>query len=70
MTLSPPNINIRIRIMPFGHAETSIRNGEVIPKCEESLPLYGEPKTTDEGLVEISFDGNNYTVPKSTGGIF
>jgi hypothetical protein len=65
-----PDININFRILPFGHAAVVIRNGSDMPRSKESLPQYREPKTTGEGLVEISFDGNNYTVPKSTGGLF
>lgn len=70
MALPRSNITVNVRIMPFGHAATLIRTGDAIPEVKEPLPEYREPKTTDEGIFEISFDGNNYAIPKSTGGLF
>lgn len=70
MALSPQNITFKVRIMPFGQAAMTVRTGEGSPQVKESMPVYREPKTTDEKLLEISFDGNNYSIPKTTGGLF
>jgi len=70
MALSPQNITFNVRIMPFGHAAMTVRTGEGNPRVKESMPVYREPKTTDEGMLEISFNGNNYSIPKTTGGLF
>jgi len=56
--------------MPFGQAAMTVRTGEGSPQVKESMPIYREPKTTDEKMLEISFDGNNYLIPKTTGGLF
>jgi hypothetical protein len=62
-------INVNFRILPFGHA--SIEAGGFEEKRgvqEKEVPLYLEPKTTNPQLIEITFAGENYMVPKTTGG--
>lgn len=62
-------VNVHFRIIPFGHASIGIKGHEAekIVREKES-PVYAEPQTTNPQLIEITFDGENYTVPKTTGG--
>jgi len=63
-------INVNFRIIPFGHASIEIKGHEEEKELrEKELPVYLEPKTTNLQLIEITFDGGNYTVPKTTGGL-
>jgi hypothetical protein len=63
-------INVNFRIIPFGHASIEIKGHEEEKELrEKELPVYLEPKTTNIQLIEITFDGENYTVPKTTGGL-
>jgi hypothetical protein len=63
-------INVNFRIIPFGHASIEIKDHEEEKELrEKELPVYLEPKTTNLQLIEITFDGENYTVPKTTGGL-
>jgi hypothetical protein len=63
-------INVNFRIIPFGHASIEIKGHEEEKELrEKELPVYLEPKTTNLQLIEITFDGENYTVPKTTGGL-
>ena len=52
--------NFKIEIRSLGQPE--------IPKAQSSM--YTPPKTTNPSFVEISFDGTDYLVPKTTGGLF
>jgi len=63
-------INISFKILPFGHAIVEIK-GQEEEKAQKEIqaPLYIEPKTTNPEYIEIIFGGQNYTVPKTTGGI-
>jgi hypothetical protein len=63
-------INVNFRIIPFGHASIEIKGHEEEKELrEKELPVYLEPKTTNLQLIEITFDRENYTVPKTTGGL-
>lgn len=70
MSQYPANVKINVNILPFGHAAAIMRSSGSVPQKEQSFPRYCEPKTTDLKLMEITFNGNNYITPKSTGGIF
>lgn len=62
-------INVNFRIMPFGHASIEVKGHEEEKEArEKESPVYLEPKTTNPQLIEITFGGENYTVPKTTGG--
>jgi hypothetical protein len=62
-------INVNFRIMPFGHASIEVKGHEEEKEAREKESLvYLEPKTTNPQLIEITFGGENYTVPKTTGG--
>lgn len=62
-------INVNFKIIPFGHASIEIRGREEEKEIsEKEFPVYLEPKTTNPQLIEITFDGENYTIPKTTGG--
>lgn len=63
-------ININFRIIPFGHASIEVkRYDEEKEVREKESPIYLEPKTTNPQFIEITFGGENYTVPKTTGGL-
>jgi len=62
-------INVSLRIIPFGHADREMRGHEEEKEIrEKEAPVYLEPKTTNPQLIEITFGGENYVVPKTTGG--
>ncbi len=62
-------INVHVRIIPFGHASIGIKGHEAEEEVrKKESPVYTEPQTTNPQLIEITFDGENYTVPKTTGG--
>ena len=63
-------INVNFKIIPFGHASIELRGHEIEKEAEEKeLPIYLEPKTTNPQMIEITFGGENYAVPKTTGGL-
>ncbi len=59
-------LNINFRILPFGHASVEIKDRK--GKRKKETPLYAEPKTSNLEWMEITFDGIDYIVPKTTGG--
>jgi len=62
-------INVNVRIIPFGHAEIQIKGHEEEKELgRREVPAYLEPKTTNPQLIEITFGGENYLVPTTTGG--
>lgn len=70
MKVSQAKININFKILPFGHAEIDMKTGEPAKGEKIEQPtVYIEPKTTDTKTIEISFGGENYIVPKTTGGL-
>ncbi len=71
MKESEVKFNVNVKIIPFGHISIEIEGHKEEKKEEEKeLPVYLEPKTTNPQLIEITFDGENYSVPKTTGGFF
>lgn len=63
-------INVNFRIIPFGYASIEIKGHEEEKELrEKEPPVYLEPRTTNPQLIEITFGGENYTVPKTTGGL-
>lgn len=71
MKLLETKFNVSLKILPFGHAVVELRVSEEEVKEEkiEQTPFYTEPKTTDTNVIEISFGGENYKIPKTTGGL-
>jgi hypothetical protein len=62
-------VNVNFRILPFGHASIEIKGHEEEKEVKgKQCPVYLEPKTTTPEVIEITFDGENYSVPKTTGG--
>lgn len=63
-------INVNLKLLPFECASIEVKDyeKEIEGKGKES-PVYTELKTTDAGLVEIAFNGENYVVPKTTNGL-
>jgi hypothetical protein len=62
--------SVNLRILPFGRAVVEMKSGEQVKEEKmERQPVYTEPKTTDIKIVEIIFGGDNYIVPKTTGGL-
>ena len=48
--------------------EISLRQPEKISEAKIQ-PFYTPPKTTNPHFIQISFDGKDYSVPKTTGGL-
>ena len=70
MKAAEAKINVNFKIIPFGHATIEIKGHEEEKELrEKESPVYLEPKTTNPQLIEITFGGENYTVPKTTGGL-
>lgn len=70
MNISEMKVNISFRILPFGHAQIEIKGGEEIRKAKlERTSEYSEPKTTNQQIIEITFGGEEYRIPKTTGGL-
>lgn len=69
MMSSQPKVSVNLRILPFGHAVIEIKNNREVAEVKIQPPEYTEPKTTDTQTIEITFGGENYVVPKTTGGI-
>ena len=68
--MKEPQIKINVRIIQFGHASIEIKGHEEVKEVKEKEPpVYLEPKTTNPQVIEITFGGENYIVPKTTGGI-
>jgi len=64
-----PQIKINFRILPFGHVSIEVKGHEDKKEVrEKESPVYFEPKTTNPQLIEITFGGENYKIPKTTGG--
>ncbi len=63
-------VNINFKILPFGHARIEIKGGEMAREAKlEQVPKYSEPKTTNQQIIEITFGGEEYRTPKTTGGL-
>jgi hypothetical protein len=63
-------INVNFKIIPFGYASIEVKGREEEKEeREKESSVYSEPKTTNPQLIEITFGGENYGIPKTTGGI-
>jgi len=63
-------INVNFKIIPFGHASIEVKGYEEEKEArEKEFSVYSEPKTTHPQLIEITFGGENYGIPKTTAGI-
>ena len=63
------NININIKILPFGRSYIELKGNEVEKTREVyTPPQYTEPKTTNPQFIEVPFCNENYIVPETTGG--
>jgi hypothetical protein len=62
-------INVNFKITPFGYISIEVKGQEESHEAKEKeIPVYLEPKTTNPLLIEITFSGENYKVPKTTSG--
>jgi hypothetical protein len=62
-------VNVNFRILPFGYTSIELKGRGVETEIrEKEFPVYIEPKATNPQLIEITFGGENYGVPKTTGG--
>jgi hypothetical protein len=62
-------VNIDVRIVPFGCASIELKNaGQEIERSEREFPAYSQLRTTTPDLIEIAFNADDYTVPKTTNG--
>ena len=60
--------NICIKVLPFCHGSLN-SGGEIMKETvTKEPPVYGEPKTTNPQIIEITFGDNIYSIPKSTNG--
>jgi hypothetical protein len=65
------SITINIGIVPFGCAIVRMGGSETREEKIEPQPsFYTEPKTTNPQIIEIRFGGQDYAVPRTTGGLF
>jgi len=63
-------INVNFKIIPFGHVSIEVEGHEEEKEVrEKESPVYIEPETTNPQLIEITFDGENYKMPTTTGGM-
>lgn len=71
MTDQQPQVNVKLNILPFGTTIVSIKStqGEIQRKSDDRSQ-YIAPPTTNTDLEEFYFDGDNYYVPSTTGGVF
>ena len=63
-------INIKFSVFPFCQFSSEYFGLKPKEQERESLPQYTQPKTTNIQSLEISFCGENYTVPQTTSGLF
>jgi len=69
MTDSNVAVTISVRMMPFGCASIELKSaGRDIDRSEKGFPVYSQSRTTSPDLIEIAFNGDYYTVPKTTNG--
>lgn len=63
-------LNVSLEILPFGESRLAMRGNEELKQNELERPVtYGEPSTTNQQEIKISIGGEEYRVPKSTGGV-
>jgi len=69
MKLKSSQININLRILPFGRVVIEIKGTAQEEKKEEEKTLYKKPEITNVEIYEITSSGRYYTMPKTTGGL-
>lgn len=70
MKVPEAKVNINFKILPFGRAQIEIKSGEIAREAKlKRVPEYSEPKTTNQQTIEITFGGEEYRIPKTTGGL-
>ena len=70
MKTSEQNVNINFKILPFGSAQIKIKGSEEIREAKlEKTSEYGEPKTTNHQIIEITYGGEEHRIPQTTGGL-
>jgi hypothetical protein len=70
MELKSTQINISLRILPFGQVVIEIKGtAQKEKKEEEKTSLYKKPEITNVEIYEITSSGRYYTTPKTTGGL-
>lgn len=63
------NITVNLKIIPFGQVFLEIKGyAKKVETEKKGFPVYQEPKTTNLQIIEITFGGENYSVPKTTNG--
>lgn len=63
-------VNVNFRILPFGYSSIQVRDlPQETQQSKKESPTYHEPQTTNLQQIEIVLDGENYIVPKTTGGL-
>ena len=66
-----PKVDIILKILPFGNGQIELKGQEESEEPElGSRPRYGEPRTTNQEIIEVMFGGGDFIVPKTTGGDF
>jgi len=63
-----PRMNIKIH--PFGRFTMTTQDCEEQLPEKQNTPIYGELGTTNIDSIDITFSGDVYKPPKTTGGIF
>ena len=63
------NINANVIILPFGQAVVKVNGGQGVQEIKARPTDYYVPETTNIQLIEITYGGDDYGVPKTTGGL-
>jgi hypothetical protein len=70
MELKSPQININLRILPFGRAIVEIRGAEQKEEKEKKkISAYKKPEITNVEIYKITSSDRYYVTPKTTGGL-
>jgi hypothetical protein len=71
MMIPGSKVNVNFKILPFGHRYFEIKSEGEIREVKIKQPQeYSEPRTTNHQIIEIIFGGDDFKVPKTTGGLF
>ncbi len=61
---------LSVKVLPFGSSNIEIKGQETVKfDKEEFPPAYGEPIATSQIIREITFNGAEFVIPKTTAGI-
>jgi hypothetical protein len=70
MELKSTQININLRILPFGQAIIEIKGtAQKEENKKEKISLYKEPEITNVEVYEITSSDHYYATPRTTGGL-